>query len=72
MKKTVLIFISIIFFLTQIFSQNTSFYPTNWWVGMKWNKVQILVYNKAASLKNATVQINYPGILLTKINRLEN
>ncbi len=72
MKRTLLIIISIIFFLPHIFSQQTSFYPTNWWIGMKWNKVQILVYNNTGSLKNASVQINYPGIVLTKINRLEN
>ena len=72
MKKAVLTFISIIIFLSPIFSQTTSFYPTNWWVGMKWNKVQILVYNNTTSLKNAKVQVNYPGVILSKINRLEN
>ena len=72
MKKAALTFISIIIFLSPIFSQGTSFYPTNWWVGMKWNKVQILVYNNNASLKNAKVQVNYPGVILTKIKSLEN
>ena len=73
MRKIILfVFITCSFFALKLQAQNTSFYPSNWWIGMKWNKVQILVYNNAGSLKNATVQIIYPGIILTKINRLEN
>ena len=73
MRKIILfVFIQCSFFALKLQAQNTSFYPSNWWIGMKWNKVQILVYNNAGSLKNVTVQINYPGIILTKINRLEN
>ncbi len=39
---------------------------------MKWNKVQILVYNDAESIKEAKVSIKYPGVLLTKVHKLEN
>ena len=53
-------------------AQQTKVYPTNWWIGMKWNKVQILVYNNEKSIKNNEVKINYPGVVLNKIHRLEN
>jgi hypothetical protein len=73
MKKFYFFFLT--FFLSfsiQTFSQKISFYPSNWWIGMKWNKVQILVYNDAESIKQAIVETNYPGVILTKINRLQN
>ena len=73
MNKFYFVFVSLFLsFSIQTFSQKISFYPSNWWIGMKWNKVQILVYNDAESIKQATVEINYPGVILTKINRLQN
>ena len=73
MKKFYFVFLTLFLSLSiKTFSQKISLYPTNWWVGMKWNKVQILIYNDVESLKGATVEINYPGVILTKINRLEN
>lgn len=60
------------FFVQKIYAQQSSIYPTNWWVGMKWNKVQILVYNHNKNFKTAAVQINYPGVMLNKVNKLEN
>ena len=63
-----------------LFSQPNNYkcYPTNWWVGMKWNKIQVMVHGhkiadhfpmikmRAQGVKMAT------GIYLTKINRVEN
>ena len=73
MKKFYFVFLTLFLSLSiKTFSQKISLYPTNWWVDMKWNKVQILIYNDVESLKGATVEINYPGVILTKINRLEN
>ena len=30
---------------TGLNAQDIKVYPTNWWVGMKWNKVQLLVFS---------------------------
>ena len=27
-------------------------YPTNWWAGMKWNKVQVMIHGKDVGNKN--------------------
>ena len=62
----------LLFFSVGVFSQKTLFYPTNWWIGMKWNKVQILVYNNQEEIRDADVSITYPGVKITKVNRLEN
>jgi neopullulanase len=62
----------ILFFAIHLFAQQTNLYPTNWWVGMKWNKVQILVYNHNKNFKAADVKINYAGVVLNKVTKLEN
>ena len=44
--------------------------PANWWVGMKNNKLQLIVHGNQIATRNAT--INYPGVTLLKANRVEN
>ncbi|KAB7727539.1 alpha-amylase [Rudanella paleaurantiibacter] len=44
--------------------------PTNWWVGMKDPKLQLLVYGK--NLSKAKVSTRYPGITVGKITSLPN
>lgn len=51
---------------------NIELYPTNWFVGMKWNKVQIIVRNKEQAFLNPKLRLNYPGVQLTKVHVLEN
>jgi neopullulanase len=63
--------IILVFISSNTFAQ-TMLYPTNWWVGMKWNKVQILVYNPSKNFKTTDVKINYPGVILNKVTKLEN
>lgn len=64
--------LTILFFCSLIVNaQQPDLYPTNWWTGMKWNKVQILVRHNS-SLSAHTVRINYPGVSLLKIHTLEN
>ena len=54
------------------FSQYAKLYPTNWYTGMKWNKVQILVRGEKEGFKNEKVNIQYPGVTLNKVNYFEN
>lgn len=44
--------------------------PTNWWVGMKNPKLQLLVYGK--NIADCQVSLNYPGVSLDKVNKVEN
>ena len=44
--------------------------PTNWYVGMKNPKLQLLVYGK--NIKDFEVKINYQGVTLEKVNKVEN
>lgn len=44
-------------------------YPTNWWTGMKWHQVQVML--RGQNVGAATnVTINYPGVTLRKITRV--
>ncbi len=73
MRKITFVFYILLTITTlQLTAQQIQFYPTNWWIGMKWNKVQILVYNNEKSIKNTEVKIDYPGVVLNKVHRLEN
>lgn len=72
MKKNIFVLLFIIF-SGNIFGQNRPYncYPTNWWTGMKWNKVQIMIHGNDIGNGDAYT-INYPGVKLEKVNRVEN
>jgi len=44
--------------------------PPNWWVGMKWNKVQLMVYGK--NLNNISAEFNNNQIKVLKIHNAES
>lgn len=71
MKKIILFNICInIFYIS--FSQYAQVYPSSWFVGMKWNKVQLLIKGNDESFNKQKIRINYPGIKIEKINQLDN
>lgn len=53
-------------------AQYAKCYPSNWWVGMKWNKVQILVQGEYDGFNKEQVRIQYPGVKILKTTALEN
>src|SRR5215203_1974930 len=53
-------------------AQSIQVYPTHWWVGMKWNKVQLLIRSSDDNFSKQTVSINYPGITVTGKHTFEN
>ncbi len=53
-------------------SEKVDVYPTNWWVGMKWNHVQLMVHSSGLKSSVQNVEINYPGVQLVKVNRVES
>ena len=53
-------------------AQYAKLYPTNWWTGMKWNKVQILVQGEYDGFNQEQVRLQYPGVKLLKSTPLEN
>ncbi len=53
-------------------AQTPVLYPTNWWVNLQWNEVQILVHGTGDNFNTQDVSVNYPGIVLQRVTRLEN
>lgn len=49
---------------------NLTLYPTHWWVGMKNQKLQLILHGNNAATNNYS--INYPGVRLVKVNKVEN
>lgn len=77
MKKYILFVACFFIFVIPAFAQTGNYkcYPTNWWVGMKWNKLQLMVHGqngKQVWADKSTVQINYPGVKIVKIHKPEN
>ncbi len=72
MKKPIfLLFLSFIVNLT--YAQPTALQtvePMFWWAGMQNPNLQLLVYGKNISQK--TVSLNYTGVKLVKVNKVEN
>lgn len=73
MKKTFLILLLVFSFSLFTFSQVTV-YPSNWWVGMKHNKVQLLIKNETKDFaSNINLQAkNYAGVKVEKLTKLDN
>lgn len=44
--------------------------PANWWVGMKYNKVQLIVHGK--NIADYKPSIQYKGVTIEKVNKVEN
>jgi len=60
------------FVVTFLHAQSVKIQPTNWWVGMKWNKVQLLIKGDADSFNQQMVRVNYAGVKIEKVHRLDN
>lgn len=70
MKK---FFIAILFIVTISFAQNLSVEkvePSNWWIGMKLNKIQLMIYG--SNLKNFSASFDERKIKVLKTHQLEN
>lgn len=73
MKRFQLCFLFLLVSSIASVAQNASIQrinPTNWWVGMKNPKVQLLVYGPNAG--TLTYSIQYPGVTLVKAHTVEN
>ena len=69
MKKIIITLASLFLTLTN-FAQVDNICPPNWWTGMKDTSVQLMIHgNNIASYQ---LKINYPGVKLFSVTRVEN
>ncbi|MBC7849417.1 MAG: cyclomaltodextrinase N-terminal domain-containing protein [Chitinophagaceae bacterium] len=72
MKKNIVLFFAILFTVVS-FAQDVSVYPTHWWTGMKSTQLQLMIRKVGiGNPANKSVTINYPGVKLLSIQRVEN
>ena len=60
------------FLLLTIQTNATEAYPSNWFVNMKYNQVQVLLRSTDADFSKASIAVNYPGVKVQKIHHFEN
>jgi neopullulanase len=72
MKRLSLFFISCMALAGVAAAQDSlSVYPTNWWVGMKYPVVQVMIHRKDIG-NAASVSVSYPGVQLVDWHRSES
>ncbi|HNP54395.1 MAG TPA: alpha-amylase family glycosyl hydrolase, partial [Ferruginibacter sp.] len=73
MKKTSLFLIGLLAWqlTTRAQSFQSEIYPTNWWVGMQWNNVQLMIHQKDIGLCDSITMLSYEGVKLNKVHRVE-
>ena len=72
MKKCTVLLALLLIAMTAAFAQSLNIYPTNWWIGMKMNKVQLLLRSTSQSLEGKQITTRYPGITIVKTHHFEN
>jgi len=72
MKKKISCLLLVVIVTIKLGAQSpVDVYPSNWWVGMKNPKLQLMLHG--AGIGNATgFTVGYPGVTLNKINRVKN
>jgi glycosidase len=66
------IFLSFLFFVcTQTSFSQTKIYPPNWWTGMKYNRIQLMLHGDQLQSFDK-IELKYPGVSILKTTRPEN
>lgn len=71
MVRFIVLFVFAILMATQGWGQTFHCYPTNWWVDMKYNEIQVMIHGDGIG-KAESFSIHYPGITLDRVTRTEN
>jgi neopullulanase len=69
--KKIFSFAVCVFAVLISFSRQINVYPTNWWVGMKWNKLQLMIHEKNIAAQTFALS-PYTGVKILKVNKAEN
>jgi glycosidase len=55
-----------------VVAQSVEVYPNHWWAGMKNPKLQLMIHGDGIADGVGNVSINYPGLKVEKVNKVEN
>ena len=65
-------FVIVLFTSLPTMGQQVEAYPSNWFVQMKMNKVQVLLRAPNSDLTKSTVNLNYPGVKINNVHHFKN
>ncbi len=71
MKKTITFFIAVLLIIFSYGQQGIAVYPTNWWVNMKWNKLQLMIHAPGVGNNGVRMQA-YAGVHIISVEPAEN
>ncbi len=71
MKKITAILLLVFVQILQLQAQQVEVYPSNWWVGMKNQNLQLMLHGNSIG-KATGFSVAYPGVLLKKTTRVKN
>lgn len=66
-----ILFLCLVNFSNTGISQSIQVYPSHWWSGMQYNKIQIMLHGNDIG-KSDSFTIHYPNITLTKTHLVDN
>src|SRR5215204_5282987 len=76
MKRVVLTILCFSFLTAIVAQQDIVVYPTHWWVGMKNQKLQLMLHetdkNKILAVEKLVVRSSSPDVEIVKVNKVEN
>jgi neopullulanase len=73
MKTKLVALVSALWFGSVAIAQYAEVYPSNWWVGMKMNKIQLMIYQEQNIFPDKlSVQSSSPDLVVKKVNKVEN
>lgn len=72
MKKRIFFYLVLMCCPFIVNAKNIDIYPTNWWVGMKTNSIQLLIRSTGEAFSSADILINYSGIKVLKTHQFSN
>lgn len=76
MKRIIFFLIGVFSLVSTVSSQTLEVYPSHWWTGMKWNKVQLMVYDKDTThilaVDKLAARSSSADVKIVKVNRVEN
>jgi glycosidase len=79
MRKKIVVLLAVLFYLIiqpAAGQQGVAVYPTHWWVGMNWNKLQLMLYcndrEQIIAVDKLVVTSSSPDVKIVKVHRVEN
>lgn len=71
MKKILSAVIALLF-STLIYAQDLTMYPTHWYTGMQWNKVQLILKSNDDRFFLSNINVQYLGVSLVRSHKFSN